>query len=123
MENENKKSVKEDLESNEVVLSTGSKVIMKESTGVDEIMVAQMLGDKVNLQGAGAQILMQANTLKCIESVDGQPLKKPDGATNFLRTYNDFLAAARLFKTKDLNRLMRKYAEMNLEADEQNPLV
>jgi hypothetical protein len=104
------------LADDEVLLSDGRIVKMREGTGADEISVAQMLGDRVSLQGAGAQILIQANALKTIESIDGQ---NPP----VLRTYNDFLAFARQFKTKDLNKITRKYAELNIEADPENPLA
>jgi hypothetical protein len=112
-----------ELADNEVRLSDGRIVVMRETTAADEAVVAQMLGDKVSLQGAGIQVLTQANALKAIESIDGEPLKKEDGSRNLFRTYNDFLSAARQFKSKDMNKIIRKYAEMNLEADEDNPLA
>lgn len=100
----------------EVKLSDGRIVKMRETTGADEAAVAQMLGDKISLQGAGAAILVQANALKAIESIDGQ-------GPPIMRSYNDYLKFARQIKTKDFNRITMKYMAMNNEADEANPLV
>jgi hypothetical protein len=104
-----------ELADNEVRLSDGRIVVMREMTGGDEIAVAQMLGDKVSLQGAGAQVLAQANMLKSIESIDGKPAP-------ILRTYNDILSFARQFKSKDMVKMLQKYAELNLEASD-DPLA
>ncbi|EPZ47632.1 hypothetical protein [Alicyclobacillus acidoterrestris] len=105
-----------ELMSNEIKLSDGRIVAMRESTGADDIAVARMLGDKVSLQGAGQTILMQANALKCIESIDNQPAP-------IMNNYETFVNLARQFKTKDMNKILLKYAEMNFEANPDNPLA
>lgn len=115
-ENEMKESVQAELADDEVRLSDGRVVKMRETNGADEAAVAQMLGDKVSLQGAGAKVLVQANTLKSIVSIDGQ-------TPSVMRSYNDFIGLSRQFKSRDINRLMTKYAELNLEADVDNPLA
>ncbi len=100
----------------EVKLSDGRIVKMRETNGADEAAVVQILGDHVSLQGAGAQVLVQANTLKAIVSIDG-------AAPPIFRSYNDYKSFARQFKTKDLNKLVRKYTQMNMELDPDNPLA
>ena len=100
----------------EVKLSDGRLVKMRETTGADEAAVVQLLGDHISLKGAGSQILIQADALKSIASIDGQ---NPP----IMRSYNDYLKFAREFKTKDLQRITKKYVELNLEISEDNPLA
>ncbi|MCF8566913.1 hypothetical protein LLE49_19525 [Alicyclobacillus tolerans] len=100
----------------EVKLSDGRIVKMRETTGADDAAVAQMLGDKISLQGAGGAVFVQANALKAVVSVDGVPAP-------IMQNYRDFIKFSRTFKTRDMNRIASKYAQMNLEANEDNPLA
>jgi hypothetical protein len=100
----------------EVKLSDGRTVKLRETTGADDAAVAQMLGNKVSLDGASAQILIQAQALKSIVSIDGQN-------PGIMKSYNDYLGMARGFKSKDMNRILKKYMELNFEADDINPLA
>lgn len=100
----------------EVKLTDGRLVKMKETTGADEAAVVQLLGNKISLSGAGSQILIQANALKSVVAIDG---KTPP----ILCSYNDYLGFARGFKTKDLQRITKKYVELNMEIDSESPLA
>ena len=112
----NLEETEQQLGDDEIRLSDGRVVKMRETTGADETAVAQILGGKVSLQGAGSVVLVQANALKAIVSIGGQ---KPP----VMNSYNAYLKFASSFKTRDLNRIKMKYADMNLEADENDPLV
>ena len=105
-----------ELGDDEVRLSDGRLVKMRETTGADEAAVVQILGDHISLNGAGGQVLVQANALKSIASIDGQ-------SPPVFRSYNDYLKFAREFKTKDLARLTRKYVALNMEINKENPLA
>lgn len=100
----------------EVKLSDGRVLKLRETTGADDAAVAQMLGSNVSLDGASAKILIEAQALKSIASIDG---KEPP----IMRSYNEYLTFARGFKTKDMGRIQKKYMDLNFEADESNPLV
>lgn len=106
----------EQLADNEVRLSDGRLVVMRETTGADDAAVAKMLGDNVSLQGAGAAILVQATALKAVVSIDGQDAP-------ILASYKNFLAFSSKFKSKDLRKIQVKYMQMNSEADPDSPLV
>lgn len=100
----------------EVKLSDGRLVKMRETTGADEAVVVSLLGDHISLSGAGGQVLVQANALKSIASIDEQ-------SPPIMRSYNDYLKFARQFKTKDLTRLTKKYVALNMEISKENPLA
>ena len=108
--------VEPELADDEVKLSDGRLVKMRETNGADEAAVVSLLGDHISLSGAGGQVLVQANALKSIALIDGQ-------APPIMRSYNDYLKFARLFSTKNLARLTRKYVALNMEINKENPLA
>lgn len=105
-----------EISDDEVKLSDGRLVKMRETTGADEAAVVSLLGNHISLDGAGGQVLIQANALKSIESIDGQ-------SPPIMRSYNDYLKFARQFSTKNLARLTRKYVALNVEINKDNPLA
>lgn len=105
-----------EISDDEVKLSDGRLVKMRETTGADEAAVVSLLGNHISLDGAGGQVLIQANALKSIESIDGQ-------SPPIMRSYNDYLKFARQFSTKNLARLTRKYVALNMEINKDNPLA
>jgi hypothetical protein len=100
----------------EVKLSDGRIVKMRETTGADEAAVVRILGNHVSLDGAGGQVLIQANALKSVVSIDGQ-------APPIMASYNDYMKFARMFTTKNLARLTRKYVALNMEINKEVPLA
>lgn len=105
-----------EISDDEVRLSDGRLVKMRETTGADEAAVVAMLGDHISLNGAGSQVLVQANALKSIATIDGQ-------APPIMRSYNDYLKFARTFSTKNLARITKKYVALNMEINAENPLA
>lgn len=105
-----------EIADDEVKLTDGRLIKMRETTGADEAAVVAMLGEHISLNGAGSQVLVQANALKSIASIDGQ---NPP----IMRSYNDYLKFARMFSTKNLARITKKYVALNMEIDKDNPLA
>lgn len=103
---------KEALADNQVKLSDGRIVEMRESTGADEMIVSAELGDNFQANGAGYTIMQSCLTAKTVTKIDGQPIPTIRGYA----AYRDFTAG---FKSKDWNRIKTLYNTLNGE-DEGN---
>src|SRR5579875_1683739 len=77
---------KKELAFNEVRLSDGRVVEMRESTGADEMAVAAELGDVFQANGGGAIIYQSCLIAKTVKSIDGKPLPPMRGYS----AYRDF---------------------------------
>lgn len=95
-----------ELADNQVKLSDGRIVDMRESTGADEMIVASELGDKFEANGSGGVIFMTCLIAKTISGIDGKPLPPLRGYA----AYRDFAAQ---FKSKDWNKIRNLYQKLN----------
>lgn len=95
------------LEPNQVALSDGRIVTLRETTGRDEIAASQMLGSHFTSDGAGQTLFTKAIVMRGIEDIDGKsPYKKPVTFKGFLNFWDEF-------KTRDSLALMAKYSQVN----------
>lgn len=94
------------LADNQVKLSDGRVVEMREQLGNDEMIVAAQLGNVFTPDGAGAVIFQSCLIARTITSIDGV---KPQPMRNY-EAYRDFLAQ---FKGKDFNRIKKLYEKLN----------
>jgi hypothetical protein len=96
----------EELADNQVKLSDGRIVEMRESTGADEMIVSGELGDTFTANGAGAIIFQSCLIAKTVTSIDGKPIMPMRGFT----AYRDFAGS---FKSKDWNKIKNLYDKLN----------
>jgi hypothetical protein len=96
----------EELADNQVKLSDGRIVEIRESTGADELVVAAELGDTFQANGGGGVIFMTCLIAKTVVSIDGKPLPPLRGYA----AYRDF---ASQFKSKDWNKIRNLYQKLN----------
>jgi len=94
------------LAENQVQLSDGRIVELRESTGADEMIVAAELGDLVEANGAGMIVLQSCLIAKTIVKINDQPLQR----LGSYAAYRDFLSQ---FKTRDWNKIRLLYATLN----------
>lgn len=98
----------EALADNQVKLSDGRVVELRESTGADEMIVSAELGDTFTANGAGAVIFQSCLIAKTVTKINGQPLPPMRG----FKTYREFAGG---FKTKDWNKIKNLYTALNGE--------
>lgn len=95
-----------ELAFNQVRLSDGRVVEMRELLGSDEMVVAAQLGDVFEANGSGAIIFQNCLIARTIVKIDEQPAPR-------LRTYEhvrDFLSS---FKGKDYAKIKRLFDKVN----------
>jgi len=95
-----------ELAFNEVRLSDGRVVEMRESTGADEMIVSAELGDNFEANGGGFLIMRSCLVAKTITKIDGKPIQPMRG----FGAYRDFAAS---FKAKDWNKIRALYDRLN----------
>ncbi|MBE3584836.1 MAG: hypothetical protein IMW94_01440 [Thermoanaerobacter sp.] len=95
-----------DLSSRTVTLYTGRVVELRETTGLDEAIVARMLGPKFTANAAGAMLYRNALMARAVVSIDGEK------APPVLRTedVDKFWAG---FTSKEKAQIDRAYAALN----------
>lgn len=104
----------DNLEPNQVQLSDGRIATMRETNGRDENAAAQMLGKHFTQDAAGISLYTKALVMRGIEDIDGKPIVTgPIKFADFNRFWADI-------KTRDSQRLTKKYHEMN--GDSEDPL-
>ena len=101
------------LNPNQVKLSDGRVVTLRETTGSDEIAAAAMLGSHFTQDASGAALYTKALAHRAIVDIDGVAVTK--GPIKF----KDFNAFWKDIKTRDSGKLMVKYQEMNSDSDEE----
>ncbi|GIM47040.1 hypothetical protein DNHGIG_25890 [Collibacillus ludicampi] len=94
------------LAENQVRLSDGRIVEMREAVGSDEMIVAGQLGDVFEANGAGGVIFQTCLIARTITKIDGQPVQNLRG----YESVRDFLAG---FKAKDWNKIRALYNKLN----------
>lgn len=92
----------------EVKLSDGRIVKMREQIGNDEMIVAGQIGNVFESNGSGYIIFQTCLIVRTIVSVDGI---QPEKMRNY-ESVRDFLAG---FKAKDFNRLKKLFDKLNGE--------
>lgn len=107
---EDQKQVKlkkeEALPENQVKLSDGRIVEMRESTGADEMAVAAELGDIFGANGGGAVIFQSCLMAKVISNINGEPVAP-------LRGYEEYRNFLSLFRSKDWTKIRILYQKLN----------
>jgi hypothetical protein len=98
------------LADNQVKLSDGRIVELRELTGADEMIVSAELGKAFTPDAGGSVILQTCLLVKSIAAIDGQPVEKVKG----FEGVRDFL---KQFKSKDYNRIRMLYVSMNGEEE------
>ncbi|MBL0386228.1 hypothetical protein JJB07_06125 [Tumebacillus sp. ITR2] len=96
----------QELAFNQVRLSDGRIVDMREMLGSDEMIVAGQLGDVFEANGSGAIIFQNCLIVRTISKIDGVDVPR-------LRNYEqvrDFLSN---FKAKDYTRIKRLFETLN----------
>lgn len=92
---------------NDVRLSTGEVVTLRETTGLDDELSEKLLSRMgYSTSGMGGVSFGRAMMLLAIESIGGRPVLRP-------RTKRDLDDLLRRFRTRDLVQLSRKYGEIN----------
>jgi hypothetical protein len=105
----------EELADNQVKLSDGRIIEIRETTGADEIVVAAELGDTFGANGGGAVIFQSCLMAKSISKIDGLP-NKP---IRDFGEYRDFLSS---FRSKDWNKIRELYQKLNGDDEKGNGL-
>lgn len=99
------------LAHNEVKLSDGRIVKIREAKGSDEMIVSGELGSVFEPNGGGAVIFQNCLIAKTIIALDGQPVEPLKG----FERVRDFAAQ---FSSKDWNKIKKLYDKLN--SDEGN---
>jgi hypothetical protein len=103
----------EKLAFNEVRLSDGRIVTIKELVGSDEMVVAAQLGKVFTPDGGGAIVYRSCLVARSIESIDGKPVSP-------CKSFQDYRDLSGQFKSKDYALIKNKYEELNGEGEEGN---
>lgn len=104
---------KKELKENQVELSDGRIIEMRESNGADEMVVAAELGDVFTPNGGGALIFQSCLIAKTIVSIDHEKAAHLRG----YEEYRDFLAK---YRSKDLAKVRKLYEKLNGEGENKN---
>jgi hypothetical protein len=92
---------------NEIALSDGTRVILRETSGYDDEVNEKLLGRfGYALVGMGPASFGRAMALLSIESIDGEPRLRP-------RTKRDLDELLLRFKSRDIIKIIRLYNEIN----------
>lgn len=103
----------EKLEENQVKLSDGRIIELREATGADEMIVSAELGDNFQANGGGVVIMQTCLIAKTVTKIDGNPIPPRRGFAE----YRDF---AGNFRSKDWNKIRNLYNILNGEDDKGN---
>jgi hypothetical protein len=98
------------LAENQVKLSDGRIVTLREATGSTEMIVAAYLGDQYTPDTAGSVILMCCLVVYSIEKINEE--KAPT-----LRKFEDFRDLMDSFRKVDFNKIRSLYYKMNSDAE------
>lgn len=88
------------------MLDDGRKVKVVETTGLDEMIAAKVIGKAMDQFGSGAVQLRYVNMAFAIKEIDDQPVTRPK-SINEVRT---FMAK---FTSKQLGKLSKVYSKLN----------
>lgn len=97
---------KKELKENQVGLSDGRIIEMREATGADELAVAGELGNAFQANGGGTVIYLTCLIVKTIISIDGKPVRPMHG----YEAYREFAAT---FKSKDFTKIRNLYRKLS----------
>lgn len=97
---------KKQLAENEVRLSDGRIVAIRELVGADEMIVAAQLGKVFTPDGGGAVVFQSCLIARSVESVDGK-LVSP------CKSYQDYRELLGSFKSKDYQKIKKTYEVVN----------
>ena len=89
-----------------VELEDGRKVKVVETTGLDEMIAAKVIGKEMDKFGSGAVQLSYIKLAFAIKEIDDQPIKRPTNI-NEVRT---FMAK---FTSKQLGKLSKANSKLN----------
>lgn len=106
------KAVLPPVKANEVRLSDGRIIEMREATGADEMIVPAQLGKVFTSDGAGSIIYMNCLIIRTVVSIDGKPVE----AMRSFEAYRDFMGN---IKGKDLTRIKALYNKLNDDVDDE----
>jgi len=101
-----------ELNPNQVALSDGRVVTMRETTGADEMAASAMLGKHFTQDAAGINLYSKALAHRAITDVDGSPLH--NGPIKF-DGFRSFWGST---KTRDGQRILKKYTDLNGDPDD-----
>lgn len=107
-----KQDVEKGLAFDEVKLSDGRIVKLREGKGSDDFVIAAELGPVLAGNAGSAIILINAGIAKTIVSIDGKPVEP-------LRDFEKYRDLLDSFKSKDWSKISKKYNELNGD-DEKN---
>ena len=111
MQNENIEETKQtELAFNQVRLSDGRIVELRELLGSDEMIVAGQLGDVFEANGSGAIIFQNCLIARTIVKVNEQPVQP-------LRKYEDVRDFLSGFKAKDYLKIKRLFDKVNGDSE------
>lgn len=99
-----------ELAENQVKLSDGRVVEMREQMGNDEMIVAGQLGDLFTPDGAGAMIFSTCLIVRTIKSIDGVDFVAPKNYAGV----RDFLGG---LKQKDWSKIRDLSTKLNSDAE------
>lgn len=99
-----------DLAYNQLKLSDGRIIEMREQVGNDEMIVAAQLGKVFTPDGGGAVVFQSCLIARTIVSIDEKKCEPLRG----YESYRDFLGQ---FSGKDLTRIKKLYEKLNDDID------
>lgn len=99
----------------EVKLSDGRVLKLRESVGSDEMIVAAQLGDVFEVNGAGSVIFNTCLIARSIVSIDGKPIQS-------MRSYEEVRDFLGTVKGKDYKKIATLYRKLNNEDEGGNGL-
>ena len=104
------------LQTEDVVLNDGRKVTVSETTGLDEMIGAQIVGDDMNPVKPGASALMMRTVfiVLSIKEIDGNKVNRPTSLTQI----EAFMAQ---FTSRQLQKIGAAYSRLNDDPDAANP--
>jgi hypothetical protein len=97
-----------ELAVNQVQLSDGRIVEVREARGNDEMIVAAQLGETLGAGSGGFIVFQNCMVARCIDKIDGG---KPLQLKNFAN-YRDLMGG---FNKKDWNKIEKLYNSLNAE--------
>lgn len=105
----------EKLAENQVKLSDGRIVEMRESTGADEMAVSAELGDVITNSAGGMLIFQSCLIAKVVTKINGESVAP-------LRGYEEYRNFLSLFRSKDWGKVRILYNKLNGDDEQGNVL-
>lgn len=96
----------EELAENQVELSDGRIIEMRETTGADEMVVSAELGDTFATNGGGMVIFQSCLIAKSIDKIDNKPVPP-------MRDFSEYRDFMDLFRSKDWSKIRAVYLKLN----------